>query len=152
MVDLRRIVFPTCRFLLRWESRRRLGVVLFVAIYGAMGFGLTMYVCISVLFYVVGYGAIPLVPRSGGGPILGFLLFPVLGVGSICLDRHGNSVCIASSKTDSVLTLCGTDGPLAPLRVPASCWPAVHNDVRAKNSIATRFNGRSVGKCISAHA
>jgi hypothetical protein len=80
MVDLRRFAFPTHRFLQWWERERGKGFARFLIVKGALSFGVLTYVLGSGIMYFGGWGALPLELRSGGGPLLAFIVFPLVGV------------------------------------------------------------------------
>jgi hypothetical protein len=80
MSDLRRLAFPTIGSLRRWEGDRAKGFLRFVLFKGVLFFGGLAYIAVSVLFFVQKWGALPLVPNTGGGPLLGVMLFIAAGL------------------------------------------------------------------------
>ena len=80
MLDLRRLAFPTTGSLKRWEGQRTKGFLRFIFFKGVLLFGGLMYIAISVLFFVQKWGTLPLVPNTGGGPLLGVVMFIAVGL------------------------------------------------------------------------
>ena|SRR6266850_2724959 len=80
MPDVRRVAFPTVGSLRRWERERAKGILRFLLFKGALFFGGLMYVAISIMFFVQKWGALPLSPNTGGGPLVGVILFIVIGL------------------------------------------------------------------------
>jgi hypothetical protein len=80
MPDLRRLSFPTVDSLKRWERERAKGFLRFVLFKGVLFFGGLTYVIISVMFFVQGWGALPIRANTGGGPLFGVILFVVMGL------------------------------------------------------------------------
>lgn len=80
MPDLRRVAFPTIGSLKRWEGERTKGFLRFIFSKGVLLFGGLMYIAISVLFFVQKWGTLPLLPTTGGGPLLGVALFIFVGL------------------------------------------------------------------------
>lgn len=80
MIDFRRLAFPTRGTLRWWEKERSKGIARFILLKGALGFGVLMYLGASAVIYFARYGALPLTLRSGGGPIIAFLVIVLSGV------------------------------------------------------------------------
>jgi len=80
MFDLRRLAFPTSRTLQRWESERSKGALRFVLLKGVVFFGVLIYGFGSAIIYFGGWGELPLRLQFGGGPVLAFGVFLLVGL------------------------------------------------------------------------
>ena len=79
LVDWRRIFFPSLRALQRWEQERPKGLLRFILLKGVLTFSVLMYVATSVLFYLTGWGVVPLTFRGRDNELETVALFAVAG-------------------------------------------------------------------------